>query len=789
MNNKQLEEKEFIKENLHDIFSHVFENAAVGIVLTNLKGVVFKANSAFCKMLGYELDEILDKRVVDFTYIDDQKKDEELFLILQAGKINNYSIQKRYIRKNGSLIWTKIKITLIKDNTGRPIFALGFAEDISEQKELEKKLIEESRFLEILMKTSSDSIYFKDINSRFILINEATIRKFGVRSADDIISKTDFDLFSKEHAQKAFEDEQEVINSGKPKLSIVEKEVWNDEKVSWVSTSKLPIKDSNGKVIGTFGITRDITDRMQFEERLKESEERYRILSDVTLEGVVIHDNGILIDANPAFLKMVGYELDELVGKNVIELLIHSDYQKLSAQKVKNQSSTPYEVLALKKDGTKFYAEIEAKIYQYKEKTVRVAAIRNITRRKKQEIVQNALYKISELVNRIEDIYDLYKNIHRIIKTLMPANNFFIALYNKDTDMLSFPYFVDEIDSPPPPQKAGKGLTKYIISHNIDALIDANMDLELRAKGEVDLIGEPCKIWLGVRLMVKNNIIGAIVLQDYKDEKIYGEYEKEILVFVSEQIALAIDKKRNDEKLKKYSDELKELVASKDKFFSIVAHDLKSPFTALLGYSEVMANEYSEMSIDELGEFANNMNDVAKKTYSLLENLLEWSRIQTGRMKFNPENLVLFRISQQVVDLFVDNAKKKGVLLRNRSNPSHEIFADSNMIFTILRNLVSNAIKFTREGDEVMFLSREEDEHIEICVKDTGVGMSAIDLDKLFRIDVHHSEIGTEKEKGTGLGLILCKELVEKNGGKIWVESKINEGSELYFTIPKPSVL
>jgi len=361
-------------------------------------------------------------------------------------------------------------------------------------------------------------------------------------------------------------------------------------------------------------------------------------------------------------------------------------------------------------------------------------------------------------------------------------------LFDKENDMLSFPYFVDEIDGPPPPQKAGRGLTKYIIRNDIDALIDAEKDLELREKGETELIGEPCKIWLGVRLKIKDNLIGAIVLQDYNNEKTYGETEKDILVFVSEQIALAIDKKRNEEKLKKYSDELRELVASKDKFFSIVAHDLKSPFTALLGYSEVMANEYSDMSIDELGEFAVNMNDVAKKTYSLLENLLEWSRIQTGRMKYNPENLVLYQISQQVVDLFYDNAKKKGVILKNRTNPIHEIFADSNMVFTILRNLVSNAIKFTKEGDEVMILSKDDDSQIEICIKDTGVGMHADDLDKLFRIDVHHSEIGTEKEKGTGLGLVLCKELVEKNGGKIWVKSKLNEGSEFFLTLPKPKI-
>lgn len=785
MDNKQQINKDFIEEKLDCILKNIFENAAVGIVLTDLKAKILMTNKEFCKILGYNDYEIIDLYVNDITYEDDIKKDTELFRLLLEGKINNYSIQKRFIKKNGNLIWVKIKVTVIKNDKGNTMLTLGFVEDISEQKELEKRLIEEGRFLEILMKSSSDSIYFKDKNSRFILVNDATVRKFGLRSADDIIGKTDFDLFSKEHAEKAFQDEMEVMKTGKPKLSIIEKETWADNKITWVSTSKIPIKDNNNEIIGTFGITRDITEQMSFEERLRESEERLKILSDVTVEGVVIHDNGILIDANPAFLRMTGYEFEEIVGKNVIEKLIRDDYQNLSKQNIENQINTPYEVVGVRKDGSTFYAEIVGQKIIYKGKKARVAAIRDITKRKKQELVQSALYKISELVNTIDDISDLYANIHEIIKSLMPANNFFIALYDKETDMLEFPYFVDEFDSPPPPIKAGKGLTEYIIRNDIDALIDAKKDLELREKGETELIGEPCKIWLGVRLKTKDNLIGAIVLQDYNDEKTYGEAEKDILIFVSEQIAHAIEKKRNEEKLKKYSLELKELIASKDKFFSIVAHDLKSPFTALLGYSEVMANEYKEMSIEELGEFACNMNDVAKKTYSLLENLLEWSRIQTGRMKYNPENLVLYQISQQVIDLFYDNAKKKGVTLRNRSNPLNEIYADLNMVFTILRNLVSNAIKFAKDGDEVMIISKDNGNFIEVSVKDTGVGMKQEDIDKLFRIDVHHSEIGTEQEKGTGLGLILCKELVEKNGGKIWVESKINVGSEFFFTLPK----
>ncbi len=649
-------------------------------------------------------------------------------------------------------------------------------DDISRQKS----------FLDILMKNTGDSLYYKDIGSRFIKVNEATIKKFGLSSESQIIGKTDKDIFSSEHASKAFKLEQEVIKSGKPQLDIEEKETWPDGKVTWVITSKYPWYDENGNIIGTFGITRDITKEKLVENELKYSEERYRNLSEVTFEGIIIHDNGILIDANQSFLNMLGYKLEELVGKNIIDIAVAKEDRHRTIENIKDGSFDPYEITGIKKNGEKFTAEIEARHFIYDNKPVRVSAIRDVTERYKNEKIQSALYKISEAVSVIEDIDDLYGRIHDIVKTLMHADNFYIALSDDDRNTLSFPYFVDKYDSPPAERALGKGLTEYILRIDQDMLIDTQLDLKLREQGETDLLGEPSKIWLGVRLKVKDNLIGAIVLQDYDNEDTYGEVEKEILIFVSEQIALAIDKKRSEDKLIKYSTELKELVASKDKFFSIVAHDLKSPFTALLGYSEMIANEYKEMTQDELKEFANNMFDVAKKTFTLLENLLEWSRVQTGRMKFSPEGIALFKVSQQVVELNVDNARKKGVSIKNRVKPEHEVYADNNMLFTILRNLTSNAVKFSREGDEVMILSKMISGFIEVIVQDTGIGINREDIPKLFKIDVHHSEIGTDQEKGTGLGLILCKELVEKNGGTIRVESQPGEGSSFIFTVPIP---
>ncbi|MFH1196759.1 MAG: HAMP domain-containing sensor histidine kinase [bacterium] len=238
-------------------------------------------------------------------------------------------------------------------------------------------------------------------------------------------------------------------------------------------------------------------------------------------------------------------------------------------------------------------------------------------------------------------------------------------------------------------------------------------------------------------------------------------------------------------KLEESETKLQETVASKDKFFSILAHDLKSPFTGLIGFTTMLVEDFDDFSRDELKEFLNNVNKSAKQTFALLENLLEWSRIQTGRMNFQPQNFDLAEVSETVTDLFSGNAAKKKITVNNLIEKSSVVNADTNMVNTLLRNLLSNAIKFTKPGGEIELNSESAEEYIKVSVKDSGVGMSPEDIDKLFRIDVHHTKRGTDNEKGTGLGLVLCEELVKKNGGKIWVESELNIGTTFSFTLPK----
>ena len=230
--------------------------------------------------------------------------------------------------------------------------------------------------------------------------------------------------------------------------------------------------------------------------------------------------------------------------------------------------------------------------------------------------------------------------------------------------------------------------------------------------------------------------------------------------------------------------ELNELNASKDKFFSIIAHDLKNPFNTIIGFSEMLKDEIPSGELNKSCEYAGMIYDSATKTYRLLENLLEWANSQRGKISFNPVPLNLGEILKEDLRILNEMAVRKNIELNNHFTDDLTVVADKNMIKTILRNLISNAIKFTHKNGKVEVTATTDNKRVVISVSDSGIGMSKETIAKLFRIDSNLSIRGTENEKGTGLGLILCKEFIEKHGGKIWVESETGKGSIFMFTLP-----
>lgn len=245
------------------------------------------------------------------------------------------------------------------------------------------------------------------------------------------------------------------------------------------------------------------------------------------------------------------------------------------------------------------------------------------------------------------------------------------------------------------------------------------------------------------------------------------------------------EKKLAEEKIQLYNKELENLNRSKDKFFSIVAHDLITPFAALLGYSEILANENEGLNIKQINEFAKSINTVSKNAHNLLLELLDWSRVHTGRMPCVPTIIDVHYIAKEVKTLFSENLSIKEIELNNDIKPEQDVYADFKMLNSIMRNLVGNAIKFTEKGGVIRISSkRRDDRYLEIQVEDNGKGIPEKDIDKLFKLDLHYSTKGTDNETGSGLGLILCKEFVNKNGGKIWANSELGKGTRICFTLP-----
>jgi signal transduction histidine kinase len=235
-------------------------------------------------------------------------------------------------------------------------------------------------------------------------------------------------------------------------------------------------------------------------------------------------------------------------------------------------------------------------------------------------------------------------------------------------------------------------------------------------------------------------------------------------------------------KHKDQAKELKKLNDTKNKFFTVIAHDLKSPYNAVLGFSQVLQDK--SINNPEYHKYATLVHDTALSSYNLLENLLEWSRAQLNQIKFEPVKIMLQTAAFKNLQLLQTLASQKNITIKFSAGENIYLLADETLLSTVIRNIITNAIKFTEPGGSISISGKAGTKYAEISIADTGIGMSEEQLKNLFRIETKESRLGTRNEQGTGLGLLLCKEFVEMHGGKIWAESTEGIGSKFNFTIP-----
>ena len=513
------------------------------------------------------------------------------------------------------------------------------------------------------------------------------------------------------------------------------------------------MRDSVGKITGLVGLTRDITERKLAEEALQKSEALYRNLVLRLPDGVYksTHD-GKFVDVNPAIVNMLGYDSKEELMAIDIKAQLYlepSDRESLLLQE-KLEEMGIYQLK--KKDGCAIWVEDHG-WYNLDENgniLSHEGIMRDITDRKQiEEELARQQYLMSTLMDSLPDhIYfkDLESRFVRVNKSL------------------ALTFGLDD-----PANAIGKSDSNfYSEEHSQQAYEDEQ---------KIILTGQP--------LIIEEK-------ETYKDHPDTWAstikmplFDKEGKIKGTFGISRDITKQQLiQQEIKLKNEELKKLNVEKDKFFSIIAHDLRSPFNGFLGLTQIMDEDLRTLTMDEIQDIAKSLRSSANNLFRLLENLLEWAKLQQGLIPFKPKVVKLLPIVDDCISIMLELAKNKGIELVNHIPENLTVFADTNIFQTVIRNLVSNAVKFTPKGGKISLSSKVIDEkNVEISIMDTGIGMSQQMVENLFRLDVPTSRIGTEGEPSSGLGLFLCKEFIEKHGGKLWVESKVGKGSIFSFTI------
>ncbi|MFA4924135.1 MAG: PAS domain S-box protein, partial [Ignavibacteriaceae bacterium] len=711
-----------------ELYSVLFNMSPIGILLEDEKGTILEVNKAYCNSVGFTAEELIGKSVALFASPESLNKMEENVKRILSGEILIQEVEntgKDGIKRTLELRESKVTLTGGKNGI------LVIANDITERKEAEQKLQHESDLLRNLMDDIPDTIYFKDKESRFIRINAAQKKVLGLKSENESLGKTDFDFFPTSHASAALIDEQNIIRTGKPMIGKLENIRTSDGSYRWVSATKVPLLSEDGSIKGIVGISHDVTDLKNLEEESRKSEEKYRFMFEHTPIGFFIFNaDQTITECNEKIVEILHSTREKLIGLNMKALRDKSISPAI--EKALSGEDAAFEGWYKATTSTaSIYATLKTTpLYDTNKKVIGgMGIVDDITEQKKAEL------EIRKSENHFRSIWENSFDGMRVID-----ENGMIRSVNKA--------FCEIVKKP----------KEELIGKHYSTVYEERLRTDFTLKGDENIKSKTVPLHYERKLQLwDSSNVWLEVINSFIEISDDENYLLSIFRNISER-------KLAEEKSKIYLEELKELNKSKDKFFSIVAHDLKSPFQGLLGLSEILLEDYSEMSDDQIIQYLKMIRATTKDVYRLIENLLDWSRLQSGRMEYSPETLDLFNASTNIINLLFPTAAKKNITLNTSVPGGTLVLADGNMLRSILQNLISNAIKFTKAEGKISVSAKSKDDFIEIKVKDTGIGLAENDIQKLFKLDEHFSRKGTSDESGTGLGLLLVKDLIEKHG-------------------------
>jgi two-component system, sensor histidine kinase and response regulator len=823
-------EEQIIKA--RDFYLSLFEEFPVLIWKSGIDGVSNYYNKTWLDYTGKTMEQELKDGWEAVVFPEDielcRQKYENAFI-----KREPFEYDYRLRHKSGIYRWVLEIGSPYFDLDGEFAGYLGACYDISQQKKNETELFHSRQMLQLILDNIPQRIFWKDKNLNYLGCNVPLAKDAGLKEPAEIIGKNDFELSWKEIADIYRADDRMVIETNTSKIDYEEPQKRDDGTYSYLRTNKVPLCDEEGKVFGVLGTYEDITTKKNAEQAIVLNEERlnsmYRLsqmdeatpkeLMDFTLEECVrltgskigyLHfvtedqsnielftwSTGVFSECN--IKRETGFFPIENTGvwADCVRLkkpVIHNDYENLDNKKGYPEGHVKIfrhlSIPIFDGDNIVAVAGIGNKETHYDETDVRqVNLLMNemwkMLQKSRAEKVRETAYSISELVHTTHSLDELYKAIHLVIGNLMPVNNIYIAIYNEKTDMISFPYFVDERDHSPTPRKPSRGLTEYVLRTGQPLLANTRIFEELIRKKEIQVFGTLSTDWLGVPLKVKDKTYGILVVQSYGRGIHYGELEKNMLIFVSEQIAMSIERKIAAEELLVAKQTAEESSRLKSNVLANMNHELRTPMTGILGFAELLVEDLVARDQKSMAE---NILISGQRLMATLNAIMDLSQIDAEKNIMKPAETEINHEIKNIVQSYKQIAEKKNLYLVEKVKDELFGFIDYYFLSRVIKNLVDNAIKFTHKGGVTITTELLEENNYQwavIKVEDTGIGISPdhhqIIFEEFRQVSEGHSRI----YEGTGLGLAICKKMIEMMNGSIVVESELGKGSVFTVKIP-----
>ena len=728
----------------------------------NSDGSFVPLNSVWEETLGFTKLELQSPEWYMFVHPADRQEMHAEIEKVETGKRPTVTFESRFQCKDASYKWLRWRVT--KNSKKQRCYVV--VTDITPQKRLEAKLKEsETRFqqlaakraqegdlLHTLMENTPDHIYFKDMESRFIRINRSLADRFGLKNPAEAVNKTDFDFFTREHAQQAYQDEQDVIQSGKPIEGKQEKETWPNEQDTWVSTTKVPIRDREGRINGTCGISRDITEYYRAQQAVGDSEANWRSL----VESVPDIISTMTLDYRLEFINRLpptlGLKPQDIVGKSVFEFLTeehHDGFKEACAQVIKTGEVATYEVQGL--ISGYWYASCIGPIQRDGELVGFVMASTNITDRKRAEI---ELQHSEERFRRA------------VLNAPLP-----IMIHAQDGEVLQI-------------SRAWTELTEY----TLEDIPTVSKWLEQANNQEAEKIeAHFAQLYSSTERVAE----GEYEIFTKSGKKQIWEFSSSLLGELPGKrhlgISMALDiteRIKTQEAMQRAKETAEYASRAKSDFLANMSHELRTPLNAIIGFAEILRDELVGSINAEQRECVNDIHISGQHLLEMINDILDLSKIEAGKMALQLETFSIVEAVEEVNAIITALALKKDLDLTLNCNRNGMIEADRVKFKQIFYNLLSNAVKFTPEGGKVATEVEVTDTELRAQVIDTGIGIAEEDQAKLF---APFTQIDTSKSRrygGTGLGLALTHRLIELHGGEISVKSEEGKGSNFALKIP-----